>query len=65
MLMVVGLCWWDSNITAVVLGCGAGGCLRGGLGKSVFCRFFVCYSYVNCSIMLCMYVDNTEFNLTP
>jgi len=31
------------------------------LGLGIFC----CNSYVNRSIELCMYVDNTKFDLTP
>ena len=59
---------YDGNITAVMLGEGAGVCVRGGLRKVVFVPFFLvfcCNSYVNRSIELCMYVDNTKFDLTP
>ena len=38
------------------------------MGRSFFCLvwvFFCCNSYVNRSIELCMYVDNTKFDLTP
>jgi hypothetical protein len=65
---MVNLCCEESTIIAVVLGGGAGGCLSGRLGKFVFYRFFglfCCNSYVDRSIKLCMYVDNTKFDLTP
>jgi hypothetical protein len=65
---MVNILCYDSRMTAVSLGGGARGCVRGGLRK-VICVpvFFVfcCSSYVNRSIELCMYVDDTKFDLTP
>jgi hypothetical protein len=63
--MVDILCY-DSSISAMIFGGGARGCMRGWLGKVVFVPFFFfCNSYVNCSVELCMYVDDTKFELTP
>ena len=68
MRSMVDLHYKDSNITAAMLGGGAGGCVRGRLGKVIFLLVlgcFCCNSYVNCSIELCMYIDSTKFDLTP
>jgi hypothetical protein len=69
MLSTVDILCYDSSITAVLLGGESEG-VRGGWAKGgrFLCRFMVfccCNSYVNRSIELCMYVDDTKFDLTP
>ena len=58
----------DSSITAVLLGGERVGAWGVGSGRSFFVPVFVfscCNSYVNRSIELCMYVDDTKFDLAP
>ena len=59
---------YDGNITAKMFGGGSKRVCEGWAQEGCFCAgfgFFCCNSYVNCSIELCMYVDNTKFDLTP
>ena len=68
MLSMVDILCYDSSITAVLLGGEQEGAWGVGSGRSFFVpvfRFWWCNSYANRSIELCMYVDDTKFNLTP
>ena len=69
MISMVDLCYKDSNITATMLGGGSGRVCEGRAWEGRFLLLvlgcFCCNSYVNRSIKLCMYVDDTKFDLTP
>jgi hypothetical protein len=52
-------------VVVLVLGEGEGGRWSSELCFGCFCVVDLLNSYVECSIKMCMYVDNNKFELTP